>query len=317
MEDIVLTGSGNFSYKFIKSWEKMPTGYSWNETVGAIADKNDNIYVFNRGPHPVMVFDNDGNFISSWGEDIFSRPHGISLGPDNTIYCTDDGDHTVRQCTLDGKILLTIGTPNKPSAPFSGTPFNRCTHTATDPNSGNIFITDGYKNSRIHKYSPDGNLITSWGTSGTDEGEFNIVHNIAIDKDGYLYVCDRENHRIQIFDQDGVFETFWSNLHRPCAIFIDNDDLIYVGELGFGTPISRDVPNIGPRVSILNKKGQILSRLGDMGYGTQLGQFIAPHGICLDSGKNIFISEVARTNMKLNNDPEEEVRSFQKLQKIT
>ena len=317
MEDIVLTGSENFSYKFINSWEKMPTGYSWDETVGAIADKKDNIYVFNRGPHPVMVFNNDGDFISSWGEDIFSRPHGISLGPDNTIYCTDDGDHTVRQCTLDGKILLTIGTPNKPSNPFSGNPFNRCTHTATDPNNGNIFVTDGYKNSRIHKYSPNGNLITSWGTSGTDEGEFNIVHNIAIDKDGYLYVCDRENHRIQIFNQNGVFETSWSNLHRPCAIFIDDDDVIYVGELGFGTPISRDVPNIGPRVSILNKKGQILSRLGDMGYGTQLGQFIAPHGICLDSKKNIFVSEVARTNMKLNNDPEEEVRSFQKLQKIT
>jgi DNA-binding beta-propeller fold protein YncE len=316
MENTISTGSSLFSYQFMESWEKMPSGYSWNETVGVIADNQDHIYVFNRGPHPIMVFDNEGNFLSSWGEDIFSRPHGISLGPDNTIYCTDDGDHTIRQCTLDGKVLLTIGTPNSPATQFSGNPFNRCTHTATNPDNGNIFVTDGYKNSRIHKYSPDGTLINSWGTSGTDEGEFNIVHNIAIDKSGYLYVCDRENHRIQIFDQNGVFQTLWSNLHRPCAIFIDKDDTIYVGELGFGTPISRDVPNIGPRISILDKNGKILARLGDMGYGSKLGQFIAPHGICLDSKKNIFVAEVARTNMKLNNDPEEDVRSFQKLKKI-
>ncbi len=205
MGNTVSTGSGSFFYKFIESWEQIPLGYSWNETVGVIADKHDNIYVFNRGKHPMMIFNNDGGFLGSWGEEIFSRPHGISLGPDNTIYCTDDGDHTVRQCTLEGEVLLTIGSPNNPSKEFSGYPFNRCTHTATDPNSGNIYVTDGYKNSRIHKYTPDGQLITSWGTSGTDAGEFNIVHNIATDKNGYVYVCDRENHRVQIFDKNCIF----------------------------------------------------------------------------------------------------------------
>ena len=177
----------------------MPTDYSWPETAGVATDKKDNVYVFNRGEHPMMVFDKDGKFLKSWGEGVFTRAHGVSRGPNDTLYCTDDGDHTVRQCTLDGKVLMTIGNPGNPSALFSGEPFNRCTHTATDPETGDIFVTDGYGNSRIHKYSPDGNLLQSWGGPGTGEGEFNIIHNIATDKNGYIYICDRENHRVQIF----------------------------------------------------------------------------------------------------------------------
>ena len=164
-------GSGEYTYNVEAKWETMPAGFTWREVAAVATDDGDNVYVFNRGDHPMMVFDSSGNFIKSWGEGIFNRPHGISKGPNNTLYCTDDGDHTVRQCTLDGEVLLTIGLPGRPADLFSGEPFNRCTHTAVDPKTGDIYVSDGYGNSRVHKYSPDGKLLFSWGGPGTDPGD--------------------------------------------------------------------------------------------------------------------------------------------------
>ena len=276
-------------------------------------DGNDNVYVFNRGEHPMMVFDKGGNFVKSWGEGVFSRAHGVSLGPDNTLYCSDDGDHTVRQCTLDGEVLMTIGVPGEPAPLFSGDPFNRCTHTATDPKTGDIYVSDGYGNSRVHKYSPDGKLLFSWGAPGTDPGEFSIAHNIVTDADGYVYVADRENHRIQIFDSNGKFEEQWPNVHRPCGLYISPEQHIYVGELGWGMGVQRNVPNIGPRVSVLDRRGNTLARLGN-GYGTDVGQFISPHGIAVDSAKNIYVGEVSHTNISNSGEtPPDDLRTLQRL----
>ena len=128
------------------------------------------------------------------------------MAPDDTIWLTDDGDHTVRQCTLEGKVLLTLGIPGKPAPYMSGEPFHRCTHTAMSP-EGDIYVSDGYGNSRVHKYSPNGRLLLSWGAPGTDPGEFNIAHNITCDADGWVYVADRENHRVQVFDGNGKYES--------------------------------------------------------------------------------------------------------------
>ncbi|HJO82004.1 MAG: peptidyl-alpha-hydroxyglycine alpha-amidating lyase family protein [SAR202 cluster bacterium] len=315
MVSAVKLGSGQFSYEVIVDWEKLPDGYRWKEVAGVITDKKNNVYVFNRGDHPMMVFDSDGNFIKSWGEGVFTRAHGVTLGPDDTLYCTDDGDHTVRQCTLDGEVLMTIGVPGQPAGMFSGDPFNRCTHVALDPDNGDLFVSDGYGNSRVHKYSPDGKLIKSWGEPGTDAGQFNIAHNIATDRDGYVYVADRENHRIQVFDRNGNFETMWANVHRPCGIYISDDQRVYVGELGWGMAVNRELPNIGPRVSVLNTSGKVLARLGN-GYGLEPGQFIAPHGICLAPDQSIYVGEVAHTNMSHTTTPPDNVRSFQKLEKV-
>jgi DNA-binding beta-propeller fold protein YncE len=311
-----ILGSNDHKYQIVPQWEKLPHEYRWPETAGVITDSKDNVYVFNRGNYPMIVFNSNGEFIKTWGENIFTRPHGLSKGPDNTIYCSDDGDHTIRQCDLDGNVLLTIGNPGNPAKAFSGTPFNRCTHTALDPETGDIFISDGYKNSKIHKYSADGKLIKSWGEPGVGPGEFNIVHNLAFDANGFLYVCDRENHRIQIFDKNGNYQDQFNNVHRPCAIHIDDRNILYVAELGWATNINRDMPNIGPRISVLNNKGEVLSRIGDMGYGFNLGQFTAPHGICLDSKLNIYVAEVSKTNISHFEIPPEYPRSFQKLIKV-
>ena len=116
---------------------------------------------------------------------------------------------------------------------MSGEPFHRCTHTAMAPN-GDIYVSDGYGNARVHKYAPDGRLLLSWGGPGTDPGEFNIAHNITCDADGWVYVADRENHRVQVFDGNGKYETQWNNLHRPCGLFMPGGKcpICYIGELG-------------------------------------------------------------------------------------
>ena len=175
----VVLGTDGYRFAVSDDWAKLPPGMEFNADVAAVGvDKNDNVYAFNRGKHPMCVFDRDGNFLRSWGEGTFVRPHGVHMAPDETIWLTDDGDHTVRRCTLDGKVLLTIGIPGKPAPYMSGEPFHRCTHTALSPQADHLYISDGYGNSRVHKYTPDGKRVMSWGEPGTDPGQFNIAHNI-------------------------------------------------------------------------------------------------------------------------------------------
>ena len=212
-----ILGSGEHRYRVVENFAKLPDGWSLTDAASVAVDSKDRIYVFNRGDHPMVVLDREGNFITSWGEGLFNRAHGLHIDADDNLYCTDDGDHTVRKCTTDGKVLLTIGIPNQPAPFMSGEPFHRCTHTALSP-KGEIYVSDGYGNACVHKYSPDGKLLKTWGEPGTDPGQFNIVHNIATDADGWVYVADRENHRVQVFDGNGKYETQWNFLHRPCAL---------------------------------------------------------------------------------------------------
>ncbi len=313
----VVIGTGKFTYEVAEGWGKLPDGWSYHEVAAVGVDRQDRVYIFTRGEHPVIVFDRDGNFLRSWGEGLFKRAHGVTMGfLDDTIYLTDDGDHTVRKCTPDGKVLLTLGIPGKPAPYQSGEPFNRCTHVALSPQN-EIYVSDGYGNSRVHKYSPEGKLLFSWGEPGSDPGQFNIVHNICADSDGYLYVADRENHRVQVFDGNGKFETQWHNMHRPCALYMDRgpNPLCYLGELGPGMPVNKDIPNLGPRLSILSHDGKLLARLGDIRSGEAPGQFIAPHGLALDSRGDIYVGEVSWTIAGQHLKPPREMRSLQKLVK--
>lgn len=293
-----ILGSGEHSYRVVTDWAKLPEGWALTDVASVAVDSKDRVYAFNRGAHPMIVFDREGNFIRSFGEGLFSRAHGLSIDGDDHLYCTDDGDHTVRKCTGDGKVLLTIGLPERPTPFMSGEPFNRCTHTALSP-SGEIYVSDGYGNARVHKYTPDGRLIRSWGEPGSDPGQFNIVHNIATDADGFVYVADRENHRIQIFDGDGRYETQWNNLHRPCALCAcgAGRKTFIIGELGPGMPVNLNVPNLGPRLTITDAGGKRLARLGgEHGPGLETGRFLAPHGLAIDSRGDIYVGEVGVTN---------------------
>ena len=269
----------------------------WREVGSVAVDHKDRVYVFARSAHPMMVFDREGNFLRSWGEDVFPRAHGAHFAPDETLYLTDDADHTVRKCTLDGKVLLTLGIPGKPSPYMSREPFHRCTHTALSP-EGDLYVSDGYGNAVIHKYSPDGKLLFSWGEPGTDPGQFNIPHNVCCDADGWVYVADRESHRVQIFDGKGKYETQWNNLHRPSGLYMPPGKcpICYIGECGPTMAVNVNVPNLGPRVSIVDNNGKLLSRIGDYnGAGNEPGQFISPHGVAVDSRGDVYIGEVSAT----------------------
>lgn len=320
VEDMVEVGFGDYRYKVDVEWAKLPDGWDFKEVSDVGVDRNDNVYVFSRGDHPMMVFDREGNFLRSWGEGIFPHAHGVHMGPDDCIYLTDDGDHTVRKCTLDGKILLTIGVPGKPAPFMSGDPFHRCTHTALSP-SGDIYVSDGYGNARVHKYSPDGKLLFSWGEPGTDPGQFNLVHNICCDRDGWVYVADRENHRVQVFDGNGKYEAQWNNIHRPSSLLMDNSasPIFYIGELGPMLSSNFRIPNLGPRVSVVDCCGKVIGRLGDRIAGVNPGQFIAPHGMAVDSRGDLYIAEVAHTAWSAvfpDTVRPDRVRSLQKLIKV-
>jgi DNA-binding beta-propeller fold protein YncE len=227
----------------------------------------------------------------------------------------------VRKCRPDGKVLLELGTPGKPAPYMSGEPFHRCTHTALSP-KGEIYVSDGYGNSKVHKYSPDGKLLMSWGEPGTDPGQFNIVHNIVTDAEGWVYVADRENHRVQVFDGNGKYEAQWNNMHRPCGLYCHRGPRLefIIGELGSGMKVNRAHPNIGPRVSIVDQHGALIARLGGKdGPGTEPGKFIAPHGIALDSHGDIYVGEVSYTDWPTTHPDlpiPKGLRSLQKLEKV-
>jgi hypothetical protein len=317
----VILGSGDYTYRVLDEWAKLPDGWVFGDVAAVGVDRHDRVYAFNRGPHPMVVFDREGNFLKSWGEDIFTRAHGIHMGADDTIYLTDDGDHTVRKCTLDGKVLMTIGMPKQPQPYMSGRPFNKCTHTALSP-QGDIYVSDGYGNARVHKYTPDGKLIHSWGSPGIGPGEFNFPHNICCDADGWVYVADRENHRVQVFDGNGKYETQWNHLHRPSGIYMPPGKCMvcYVGEIGPYLAVNKDIPNLGPRVSIVDGKGKVIVRLGmDPLAGNAPGKFLSPHSLAVDSRGDLYIGEVAVSawpSIYPNEPMPKKLRSLQKFEKV-
>ena len=290
-------GSGDYAYRVVPDWAKLPPGWRLGDVGGIGVDARDNVYVFHRGEHPLIVLDRDGHYARSWGDGTFRRPHGVHMGPDDTIYLTDDGDHTVRKCTLDGRVLLTLGLPGTPAPFMSGQPFHRCTHTALSP-AGEIYVSDGYGNACIHQFSQDGRLLRSWGEPGSDPGQFNLPHNVSCDADGWVYVADRENHRIQVFDGHGRFEAQWHDLHRPSAMFMPAGrcPICYVGEIGPYYAFNRDAPNLGPRLSILGHDGRRLARITTLpAAGEGAGQFYSPHGLAADSRGDLYVGEVSYT----------------------
>jgi len=302
-----MVGTGKFSYEPNADWAKRPPGFTWYEVVGVAVDSRDRAYVFSRGDHPVMVFDRDGTFLNSWGEGQFVRPHGITVGPDDTVYLTDDTDHTVRKHALDGRLLMTLGTRGQPSNTGAtsldyrtirqvGAPFHYPTNVALG-GDGEIYVSDGYGNARIHKFSPDGKLILSWGEPGAGPGQFQIPHGIAVDRNGTVFVADRENSRLQLFSPAGKFLDEWTTIPRPCEITFDKAGNVYIAELGYragmwpGTsPPSPNAP--GGRVSVFDANRKLLARWGGGDNPTAPGDFFAPHDICIDSHGDLYVSEV-------------------------
>jgi len=282
---VTTVGTGKFTYEVKEDWASLPEG--WAMPAAAVAvDSHDRVFCFNRDPeHPIMVFDREGNYLHSWGEGLISFAHAILLDQDDNVWLVDRDHGQVFKYTDQGQHLMTIGTKGYRSdtgadpAKFTslhmevvrgGEPFNLPAGIALNP-AGEIFIADGYANCRVHKFSPEGKLLLSWGEPGNGPGQFNLPHGVWIDKHGRVLVADRENDRVQVFTQDGEYISTWpSELIGPAVIYVDDEDIVYVPEHNGGT------------FSVLTLEGERLAR-----WGSEINR--SCHGVALDSHKDIYV----------------------------
>jgi sugar lactone lactonase YvrE len=314
-------------FEVLEGWEKLPVNYVHKDVDGVATDSRDRVYVLTRGDARVIVYERDGTFVASWGEDIFTpRTHGICIGPDDSVWTVDDGDHTVRKFTTDGKQLMVIGTPGVAcdtgydgktvqSIQRGGPPFNRPTDAAVAPN-GDLYVVDGYGNARVHQFTPTGKLIRSWGEPGTGPGQFHLPHAVFVLHDGRVMVADRENDRIQFFNPEGRYLDQWTQVQRPTDIYVDRDGLVYVSELWWRVgqssfvhgPIKYDLPG---RLSVLDLNGNVLLRWCSADR-CAAGNFIAPHTLCVDSRGDLYVGEVTYTYAVKNGLVPADAHTFQK-----
>ena len=273
-------GTGKYTYDLVQDWPKLPPGESLGIVSTVAADSQDRVYVFQRQDPPVMVFDRDVNYLDRWGIGAISVPHGITI-VDDIVYITDRSDHVAVKFTLDGKPLQVIGDRGVYSdtgcenpgdlVPRAAGPFNYCTEMAPSP-SGDIYVSDGYRNARVHRFSADGQLLQSWGQPGKEEaGHFHLVHSLLIDPEGKVFVCDRANRRVQIFSPDGEFITMWTGMGGPDNIVRDKDGIFYIAEQADESGDSH--------VSIWDGDGNVLERW----------PIRHAHGLWVDSHGDIYL----------------------------
>ena len=278
-------GMGHFTYECVEDWAQLPAGWTLGQT-GIVTDAHDRVYLFNRSAHPLMVLERDGTFLTSWGEGTLSSAHGMCIDRQGNLYLPVINSHVVLKYSPAGNLLMTLGTWNQPSETgWSGNyrdpvkqaagPFHRPSDVAIAP-TGEIYISDGYGNARIHWFAADGTLKKSWGAPGkTAPGEFHVPHGVWVHTDGRVWVADRENNRIQIFSPEGQFLTQWKDLARPCDIYIDQDEVVYV-------------PELDGLMTLLTLDGQVLTRWTSP---TTTGAGDGGHAVWVDSHGDLYINQ--------------------------
>ena len=276
-------GFGNYRYEVVPGW----SGDTTKGVVSDVAtDSRDRVYLAVRntgGPAAggaILVFDRNGKMLDSWGQDLFTTPHGIWIGPNDEVLLADSNDHTVRKYTPSGELRLTLGTKGETGAP--GAPFNRPTRAALT-GAGDLFVSDGYGQDRVHRFTGDGELVLSFGETGKGPGRLNLPHDVTVGGDDRVYVLDRENRRCQVFDQEGGYITEIEGLRSPNDMVIDGDGFLHVAE-GWHQEIAS--------VCVISPEGEIAGRWGGRGEGP--GYFAgAPHGLWFDSHGDMYVAEVA------------------------
>jgi DNA-binding beta-propeller fold protein YncE len=287
-------------FRCVSEWGELPTGWERGEVPGVAVDDADRIYALVRANPPVRVYDRDGRALAAWGEGLFRRPHGISVAKSGAIYCVDDLGHAVHRFSPAGELELTLrrqGAEEEydalvdPGRPETVTgvapPFNYPTHAIEAPN-GDIYVSDGYGNARVHVFTYGGQLTASWGAPGSKPGEFRIPHGLA-QRDGALYVADRLNSRLQIFDAVGRFLDQWQ-ARWPNNTAFDREGSAYVTELGslFLFTHEADRSAERARVTIRSSEGRVEAELA--GEGDDV--YFAPHGIAVDGHGDVYVGEV-------------------------
>jgi DNA-binding beta-propeller fold protein YncE len=285
-----IVGSGKYTYRVNEEWQRPPAGLEVRACAVSV-DSQDRVYCFNRNPeHPIVIFDRDGNFLSSWGAGLFTFPHAIRIVRENgqdVVWLCDEHHQQFQKFTTDGTLLQTIGEKGArsetgvPADDFSSAAWKKVTHGGGPFNlptdiafaaDGSMFMTDGYGNARVHKFSPDAKHQFSWGEPGTAPGQFNLPHGVWIDRRGRVLVADRENDRVQVFDQNGKLLNVWSTeLIGPAFFYVDDDDVVYIPE------------HNGGMISILTLDGERLARWGDGPVNRSC------HGIWVDSRSDLYV----------------------------
>jgi hypothetical protein len=291
----MIHGSGAHRYRVVRDWGLGPEGREFGGVLPGLAvDEEDRVYIARRSPPAILVYSREGAYIDTWGEEILQNPHALTVADDGAIWVADVGDHTARKFSAGGELLMTLGTPGVPGAP--GAPFNMPTKVAIAP-SGDIFVSDGYGQARVHRFAPDGVLVKSWGAPGAAPGQFHLPHSVSFDPYGRLLVVDRENCRIQIFDQDGGYLGEWSQQHWPgiqwpMEAYVHRNGLVYLAEAAFRVSIWRHSRSkVFSPVHTPAGEWEMLARWGDT--GSESGQFQdCPHAICADSWGDIYVTEV-------------------------
>jgi DNA-binding beta-propeller fold protein YncE len=270
-------GARDYTYEQIRDFLKLPPGESFGMVSRVATDAQDRVYVFQRKDPPIVVFDRDGKYLGAWGSGEVTDPHGLKIIGD-TAYTTDRTDSVAKSFTLDGKPLMELGQRRVHAdtgkvanwlVERAAGPFNHPTEMIAHPN-GDIYVTDGYRNARVHRFTHDGRLIASWGTPGSGPGQFHLPHSIAYDDEGKLYVADRANKRIQLFTPDGEYLGEWTGMGGPNDISRGKDGNFYIAE-------QEDAGNPA-YVTVRDPQGKVLARMASRHV----------HGVGVDSRGDIY-----------------------------
>ena len=273
-------------YKIASGWPQLPANIKLGGVISVEPDAKGDIWVFHRNQPPILEFNQAGALVKSFGTDMFVQPHGMTIDRDGNVWVTDsqtkDGKGgQVFKFSPDGKVLMTLGkagVAEETSESFAGP-----SDVVVAPN-GDIFVTDGHvanANGRVVKFSKDGKFIKSWGTThGSGPGEMNQPHSIAMDSRGRLFVADRSNSRIDVFDQDGKLLDTWKQFGRPSGITIDKNDMIYVADSQSSDKLN---PGFKQGIRIGNvKDGKVTAFIEESKFPGAL------EGVGVDDDGNIF-----------------------------
>jgi hypothetical protein len=284
------------TYVVDPTWPARPAGVEWGHVPGVAVDSRDQVYVFTRAKPPIQVYGSAGKLLRSWGGDRIHTAHHIKLDRQGNVWVADIGSHTVMQFTPQGKLLKTLGTYGKAGA--DRTHLDQPTDMAIAPD-GDVYVSDGYGNNRIVRFDRNGRFVRQWGRLGTRPGEFSLPHAIALDSRGRLYVADRNNARIQVFDRRGRLLDVWSNLLVPWGFWVRPNDEIWVcGSSPMPWRPTDEVLGCPP-------KDQLFMRLSPAGRVLQLwtvpkgedgkeqpGDCNWVHAIAEDSRGNLYVGDI-------------------------
>ncbi len=292
----VRVGEGAHMYEVVQVWGRVPDGVHLGVTHGVVVDSRDNVYVHNRSRDAVCVFDREGRFLGSWGEEFEAGAHGLYLSREGAgqefLYMADPVRHLVAKTTLDGRVLWRIGVPDLPAV-YPTEAGYRPTDVAVAPD-GTFYVCDGYGQSWVHRYDPDGVRLGSFGGRGAELGQLDCPHGVWVDTRGHapiVLVADRGNRRIQRFAPDGgPLDAVTEGLRQPCCFHQHGEELF--------------VPDLHGRVTVLDRDNHVAAHLGDdpgvwerpgwpnlPAESWTPGRFIAPHAACVDSRGDVYVAE--------------------------